>query len=169
MIDKRMDERGSMLFRRFVTPARFLRGAGQDCLGSAVIEFALLVPVLFLIFFAIIQWGFIMFARQDMLHAAREAARSFAIGLYDAAATQRFAAELLQPNLPEDVESKYSIEVLFEETSRGSSDSGASVSGDVTVTITIPLADAALISFLEETVLTGDLEVSATMLVQAIQ
>ena len=170
MIDERTDKPGTTLFRRFLTPARFVRSAGHDCLGSMVVEFALLFPVILVIFFAIIQWGFIMYSRQDMLHAAREAARSYAIGLYDAEEAGRFAAELLQPNLPEDTESKYTIRVITEEGSVGGgsgSGGGASVSGDVTVIITIPLADAALVSFLEKTVLTGDIEVSATMLVQA--
>lgn len=44
-----------------------------------VVEFALLFPVILMVFFAIIQFGFIMFTRQEMLYAAREAAAELEI------------------------------------------------------------------------------------------
>lgn len=42
------------------------------------------------------------------------------------------------------------------------------MTGDVTVTITVPMADAALISFLDDSILSGDIEVSARMFVQGV-
>lgn len=137
-----------------------------------VVEFALLFPVILVVFFAIIQFGFIMFTRQEMLYAARKAARSYSVGLNNADAAKQLALDLLNPSDESTI--TFTVTVLEpgdspsdeDGGSGGSSDNG--VTGDVTVTITVPMADAALISFLDESILSGNIEVSARMFVQDV-
>jgi Flp pilus assembly protein TadG len=47
--------------------------------GGALIEFTLMAPVFFLIVFAIIEWGSVFFLQSNMVNAAREAARIWAL------------------------------------------------------------------------------------------
>jgi Flp pilus assembly protein TadG len=61
--------------------ARLSRGLrSRSATGAAVVEFALLVPVLLLIVFGIIQYGFYFWAMQGGSDIARSAARSSAAG-----------------------------------------------------------------------------------------
>jgi Flp pilus assembly protein TadG len=48
--------------------------------GAAAVEFALIVPLLFLILFGTLQYGFYFFSLQAGNQAAREAARRAAVG-----------------------------------------------------------------------------------------
>lgn len=157
-----------------------------------VVEFALLFPVILAVFFAIIQFGFIMFTRQEMLYAAREAARSYSVGLNDAGEARQLALDLLNPG-NKKVAINFSVTVIEPSGSNTGDESGkkgdgngsgkasgkgdgkgsgdasdSGVTGDVTVIITVPMAEAALVSFLEESILSGDLEVIATMFVQGV-
>ena len=47
--------------------------------GSVATEFAIIVPLLVIFLFGIIQFGFIFFLQNDMLNAAREAARQMSV------------------------------------------------------------------------------------------
>ncbi len=60
--------------RRFVA---FIRD--ED--GSPLVEFAILAPVVFLVVFAIIEWGQIFYIQNDMYIAARLAMRQVAFGV----------------------------------------------------------------------------------------
>ena len=171
--------------RCFATVARAARRAWRDCHGSMVIEFALLLPILLAVFFAIIQFGYIMYTRQEMLYAAREAARSYSVGLNDAAAARKLALTLLNPD-NKKATVNFSVSVIEPSGSTtggggsgkkgsgkgskkgtgGTTDTG--VTGDVTVIITVPMAEAAIVSFLEKNILSGNIEVSATMFVQGV-
>ena len=51
--------------------------------GAAVIEMALVLPMLLLLSLGIIEFGSVFFLRSNMLFAASEAARSYAIGDVD--------------------------------------------------------------------------------------
>jgi Flp pilus assembly protein TadG len=53
--------------------------AGHET-GAAAVEFALVLPVLLLVVFGIIQYGYYFYASQDASAAAREAARRSAVG-----------------------------------------------------------------------------------------
>lgn len=48
--------------------------------GSALLEFALALPVLLFILLGIMEFASVFFVRHAILHAAREASRSYAIG-----------------------------------------------------------------------------------------
>jgi Flp pilus assembly protein TadG len=50
--------------------------------GAAALEFALVMPVLLLLVFALIQYGMYFWAYQGGADAARQAARSAAVGAY---------------------------------------------------------------------------------------
>ena len=55
-----------------------VRGRHQG--GAAAVEFALILPVLLLVLFGIIQYGYYFFAAQNGSSVAREAARKVAVG-----------------------------------------------------------------------------------------
>lgn len=48
--------------------------------GAAAVEFALILPVLLLVLFGIVQYGYYFFAAQNGSSVAREAARKVAVG-----------------------------------------------------------------------------------------
>jgi Flp pilus assembly protein TadG len=53
------------------------RGAGDR--GAALVEFAIIMPVLFLLIFAVIEFGWAFFQELDVRHAAREGGRLAAV------------------------------------------------------------------------------------------
>lgn len=59
--------------------------------GSSSVEFALILPVLILILFGIIQFGFVFNNYLAVTHAAREGARLAAVGLYSEAVVRERA------------------------------------------------------------------------------
>ena len=59
---------------------RFLRAVHRDCRGGPAIEFAFIVPVLIILLAGIIQFGYALFIQNNMTNAAREGARSLAVG-----------------------------------------------------------------------------------------
>ena len=58
---------------------RRLAGAHRDELGAAVVEFALVVPVLFLIIFAVIDFGRALWTLNVLSSGVREGARAAAV------------------------------------------------------------------------------------------
>jgi len=56
------------------------RGIRGDERGSPAVEFALIAPVLILLVFGIVQFGFAFFTYNEMLNGAREGARRLAVG-----------------------------------------------------------------------------------------
>ena len=56
--------------------------------GSAAVEFALVLPLLVMLLFGIIQFGFVYNAYITVTHAAREGARMAAVGAFDTAAVK---------------------------------------------------------------------------------
>lgn len=54
-----------------------LRGRGDD--GAALVEFAFVAPILFLVIFGIIEFGWAFFQNLDVRHGAREGARLVAV------------------------------------------------------------------------------------------
>ena len=63
--------------------------------GSATVESALAVPVLLLLLFGIIEFAFIFFVQNNMVNAAREAARRMAVADLTLAERQAVAESLL--------------------------------------------------------------------------
>ncbi len=55
----------------------------KDESGASTVEFALVVPILFMLLFGIIQFGIAFGNQLAITHAAREGARLAAVGAYD--------------------------------------------------------------------------------------
>jgi Flp pilus assembly protein TadG len=68
-------------------------GRFADDRGAAAVEFALVSVLLFTLLFGIIGFGFVLFAQQSALHAAREGARLAAVGVNDCGEFQAEVAE----------------------------------------------------------------------------
>jgi len=124
---------------------RLARSLSDDNSGAVAIEFAILLPVLIVMLFAIIQYGLILSTRQLMVYAARESARSYAIGESTEAEAEALAISLLN-----NASLNYDVDI---------DDDGT----DVTLSITVPMAEAAIINALESSLMSGDLAVSVTM------
>ena len=63
--------------------------------GAAVLEMALVLPMLLLLALGIIEFGSVFFMHNNMLYAASEAARSFAVGDVDSTGAQQIAEDRL--------------------------------------------------------------------------
>lgn len=63
--------------------------------GAAAAEFALLLPLLLLLFFGIVQYGLMFFTYNNMSNAAREGARALAVGDVNAAGAKTLSENFL--------------------------------------------------------------------------
>ncbi len=126
-----------------------LRALGQDQRGAAAVEFAFIMPVLLLMFSGILQFGSVMFLENHMTNVAREAARRVAVGEL----TEADAATMVQSALV-NWGVTYEVTIDTEDADDGNE--------DVTVAISLPLSDAALMDVLG-LFDTGNLSTSVTM------
>lgn len=95
--------------------------------GQAMIEFALILPLLLLVMFAIFQFGFMFYSYISIQQAAREGARSAAVGKNDALITTAITnASTLDPTM-------LTISIAPAPATR-------LAGSNVTVTVTIPSA-----------------------------
>ena len=124
---------------------RQISALGRDIRGVVAIEFAVIMPLVIILLFAIIQYSLIFNTRQIMSHAARVAVRSYAIGESTAAEATTMATELLNNS-----SLNYTIAV---------SDDGT----DATIDITLPMSEAAIVDALGGTLMDGDIEVTIKM------
>ncbi len=69
--------------------AACIRRFRRDQRGSPAVEFALIAPVLILLVFGIVQFGFAFYTYNEMLNGAREGARRLAVGTTMEVAKQR--------------------------------------------------------------------------------
>ena len=65
------------------------RRIARDERGSPAVEFALTAPILMLLVFGIVQFGFAFYTYNEMLNGAREGARRLAVGATMEAAEER--------------------------------------------------------------------------------
>lgn len=101
--------------------------------GVATVELALVALLLFAMLFGIIEFGSIFYVRHNMVQAARETARRLAV--QDGVATPMVAVDNLESRFPSV---NFSINVQQPA-------SPAAADQDVTVTITAPLSEAAIV------------------------
>ncbi len=126
-----------------------LRALGKDQRGAAAVEFAFIMPILLLMFSGILQFGSVMFLENHMTNVAREASRRVAVGeLSEAAAATMVQGALVNWGVT------YQVSIATEEAEDGNE--------NVTVGITLPLSEAALMDILG-LFDTGDLSTSVTM------
>lgn len=89
-----------------------MRSARADA-GQALVEFALVLPLILLLVFGMVQFGFVLSARQTVANAAQAAAGAYAQTLQrdrGGAAAARIAAQLRPPLSPGDV--RYAIHAV---------------------------------------------------------
>lgn len=79
---ERVRWRGARTLTRAATPGRTSRRSAQR--GAAAVEFALVLPILLLLVFGIIGYGYMLSFRQSISQAAAEGARAAAVSQTDA-------------------------------------------------------------------------------------
>lgn len=110
---------------------RASRGLADDDRGVVAIEFAIVLPVLLVLTFIILQYGFVLVTYHNMYDAARQAARQLAAGTADEAEAVA-AAEALLVDWP----TNWNVVAAKDLTN-----------DNVNVRITVPGTEAALFSF----------------------
>ncbi len=126
-----------------------LRRLGKDERGAAAVEFVFILPILLLMFSGILQFGSVMFLENHMTNVAREASRRVAVGeLSEADAATMVQGALVNWGVT------YQVSIATEDADDGNE--------DVTVAISLPLSDAALMDVLG-LFDTGSLSTSVTM------
>jgi Flp pilus assembly protein TadG len=111
------------------------RSGAADDRGAAAVEFALVLPLLIAMLFGIIQFGALFFLHNNMVNAAREAARKMAVG---EATTNAQAQTIATTYLA-------SWGLTFTPVATGA---GGATGTDVAVTITVPMKSASLIDLI---------------------
>lgn len=115
--------------------------------GSAAVDFAIVLPVFLAVLFGIIQFGSVLYLHNNMVNAAREAAQRMSVAELDKPAAEAYVQNYLAEwNLPFQANATLP---------------GPGVNGDVTMQVTVPAADAALINF--PVTWPGNLMAEATM------
>jgi hypothetical protein len=115
--------------------------------GAAAVEFAIVLPVLIAVVFGIIQFGALLFLHNNMVNAAREAARKISVG----EATQ-VQAEAIAANYLASWGLAFDIDAV-----------DPAPGGDAIVTISVPMRDAMLIDVLQLFAGNPTLSASVTM------
>ena len=119
--------------------------------GAAAVELALVMPILLTVVFGVIQYGMVIHTRHLMVYAAREAARSYAVGESDSDAAETLALARL-------ADTPFGYTVTVTEPEDGES--------DVTVSISLPMAEAAIISYIGSSLFSGDIVATVVMRVE---
>ncbi len=120
--------------------------------GVAAVELALILPVLLTVVFGVIQYGMVIHTRHTMVYAAREAARSYAVGESDVDEAEAMALDRL-------ANSSFSYTITVTEPAEGEN--------NVTVSISLPMAEAAIISYLGDWLFSGDIDATVVMRVES--
>lgn len=109
-------------------PSRSKREAGEGDRGAALVEFAIVAPLLFLLIFAMIDFGWLFFQNLDNRHAARETARLAAVAYGSG------TASIVSEACTRDEGNQVDIVIDFQ---------GSSVGSEVLVTVQQPFSTLA--------------------------
>ncbi len=110
------------------------RGNGGARRGGALVEFAMVLPVVMLLLFATIEFASIFYVRHNMVKAARAGARAAAV--QDGTVEQ--ARAIVERNLEDIPNVNFTISIRVPPD-------GAPDDRDVTVEVTAPIREAALV------------------------
>ena len=139
----------------------FVNSLLKDKSGANAVEFAIVVPVLLLIVLGIIQFGIILFTYNNMVQAAREAARTLAVQETNATEAQQIALNQLGfSGLPFTV--TICEPVVVTPPHGPACAPPLNPASDVSVMITVPLSEATIVDILG-LFSTGDLQATVTM------
>ena len=119
--------------------------------GAAALEFALVVPVLLTLLFAIIQFGSVVFVQNNMVNAAREGARRIAAA--DATADE---ATTVMQGLLANWNLTFTYDVVMPNPANPTD-------RDIVVTINVPASDARIVSYPPGLFGSGTLSAQVTM------
>jgi Flp pilus assembly protein TadG len=137
---------------------RTRRALARDRRGNVAVEFALIAPILIGAVAGIIEYGNILHTQQMMQYASGLAARCYAVGTCTSATAITTATTFLSGS------SSLSYTVTVTEAA-------GATGQEVTVTVSVPLADAALINVLTgilgTTAFSGNLQANTTMRVES--
>ena len=111
------------------------RALWRDRDGVAAVEFAFILPILLLLFSGIVQFGAIMFLENHMTNVARETTRRVAVGELNETDAESSAQQALV-----NWGVTYDVDVDSVDVGGGNQ--------DITVTISLPMAEAALMDVL---------------------
>lgn len=78
-----------------MSEAKLVLRIARDQVGTALVEFSVLLPVLFVIMWAILDFGMIFLLQNEIVNAAREAARVQAVGTDTPATANQLACNYL--------------------------------------------------------------------------
>ncbi len=131
------------------TRAKGWRAVWRDRDGAAAVEFAFIVPILLLLFSGIVQFGAIMFLENHMTNVARETTRRVAVGELNETDAESSAQQALV-----NWGVTYDVSVATIDVGGGNQ--------DITVTISLPMAEAALMDVLG-VFQSGNLSAAVTM------
>ena len=127
--------------------------------GAAMVEFTLVAPILIFLTCGIIQFGYVFFLQNTMQNLARDAARGISVG----------ALTVSNGNVSCPGGAAGSAQLMicgglsgFSGTFSLNAVNPANSGDDVTVTVSLPMADAAVMDVLN-VMSSGTLSVSATM------
>ncbi len=139
----------------------FVNSLLKDKSGANAVEFAIVTPVLLLIVLGIIQFGMILFTYNNMVQAAREAARTLAVQETTATEAQQIALNQIGfSGLPFTITA---CEPVVVTPPHGPACAPPlNPASDVSVMITVPLSEATIVDILG-LFSTGDLQATVTM------
>ena len=116
--------------------------------GAALVEFTVMLPLFFLVMFGILEWGNIFFVQNNMLVAARLAARDAAINPAsntDAAVVAAACGSATSPTPITGTTYTYTFTYSYNQGCAGASSTAL---GNVALTIATPAAAASVINYL---------------------
>lgn len=124
----------------------------RDISGSTALEFALVMPVLLLLLIGGIEFGMLMYTKNSMQNAVRDAARQLAVNyIEDSGADPLIAGEV-----PDWVKGKYSVAIAH-------SAPGDPLQNLITVSTTLRASQASVVSFVIPMIGDFDVTTAATM------
>lgn len=103
--------------------------------GASAVEFAFILPILLLLLIAMIDVGYLMMTKNDMVRVTHEAARKLALSQF----TEQQAEDFVKKRL-ERLGKNLKVEAVLPDRDAGEV--------DVTVSVSMPMADAILIDLI---------------------
>ncbi len=111
--------------------------------GGPLVEFTILLPIIFLVIFGIVEWGNIYFIHNSLFIAARLAARQAAVGAIANTTAGAVAAACASPSPIAGTGYSYTFTYAYNTGCAGASSVTAPSYGTVTMTISTPAATEA--------------------------
>jgi Flp pilus assembly protein TadG len=119
---------------------RFRERRGQQ--GAAAVEFALVLPIMLLLLFGLIQYGYYFYSMQAGSSAVGDAARRIAVGnCTTAAQVQTLLKNKLGPATTANSASGINVSVVYTNVNGSVGSAPGEIGGSVQVTATFPTLD----------------------------